>query len=61
MTNLCVEVLLPTVPMGTSKIEVVEVPISEFADWYNEVSKKHNLLKIDTKINNSIIETSVTR
>ena len=60
MTNLCVEVLLPTVPMGTSKIEVVEVPISEFADWYNEVSKKHNLLKIDTKINNSIIETSVT-
>lgn len=61
MTNLCVEINLPTVPMGTKKVEAVEVPYEEFAVWYSETSKMHNLIKIDTDISSpTAVKATVT-
>ena len=60
MTNLCIEINLPTVPMGTKKIELVEVPAIEFVEWYNEVSKKHNLISVDVESRGSEVTASIT-
>ena len=60
MTNLCIEINLPTVPMGTKKIEFVEVPAIEFVEWYNEVSKKHNLISVDVESRGSEVTASIT-
>ena len=60
VTHNCVEINPPTVPMGTSKVELVEISTSEFADWYNNISKKHNLLKVDTEITDGNVKALVT-
>ena len=60
VTHNCVEINLPTVPMGTKKVEFVEVPAVEFVEWYNEVSKKHNLISVDVESRGSEVTASIT-
>mgnify|MGYP001941404950 CR=1 FL=1 len=48
-SNLCQEITLVTVPMGTYETTQHQMKIQDFPSWYNTESKIHNVTKIDTE------------
>lgn len=62
-SNLCQEITLVTVPMGTKLDEEVQVTFEAFPQWYDATSKIHNVTDIQTKLDtsNRLIQATVTK
>ncbi len=61
-SNLCQEITLVTVPMGTKEDRIEDISFEEFPYWYDKASKVQNVWDIQTQLNveEKIVKATIT-